>query len=681
MKRFAFAWVLLTISLQFRAQVPQQVNYQGLARNASGLPLANQSIQIRLSIRDSISSGTILYSETRPVATNQFGIFAIAVNSPGASNTTGNFSTINWAKNNKYLQVEIDPAGGTSFVNLGSTQLLSVPFALYAGNGITIPFSVTQSLSASPLISLTNSSTTGTEGAIQLSGASNDSNAAIMRSVLSSASPGTFSSAIRGMANSTGNNGIGVWGSHNGSGSGVYGTTVGGVGITGNASAGGTGVQGMSSTGNSGSFINTNAANSNATLLVTSNGTGPSFSTIQTGTGRASLFQINNAANSSHAADLSTNGSGNTINAVSTGTGMVGFFQINNATSTKNAVQITSNATEGSFNSVNTGKGEAGIFQINNATNTSTAIDLSTTGLGSGITIRLTNAGNGARGIDILQAGVGPGVFSSSAGGNAVWGITSSISAAGVIGDNTFGEAVVGRNRGGNGVGAVVGRNDSAGYGVRGFNTKTGIGVLGQSGISGGTGKAGRFENVNAANTTNVFEVASNSNANLAVFIKTTNVARIDATGKGFFNGGTQAGGADVAEAFDVTGEASEYEPGDVLIISATKDRTVEKSYQPYSTLVAGVYATKPGVLLTEEHIDVRLDHKVPMGVLGVLPTKVCNEGGPIKRGDILVSSSLAGVAMKADPEKLKPGQMIGKALEEFDSAITGKINVLVTIR
>jgi hypothetical protein len=136
---------------------------------------------------------------------------------------------------------------------------------------------------------------------------------------------------------------------------------------------------------------------------------------------------------------------------------------------------------------------------------------------GNGLTVQLTNAANGVRGIDVAQAGVGPGVFATS-NGNAVWGITPSISSAGVIGDNTPGEAVVGRNRGGLGVGAVVGRNDDAGYGVRGFNTQNGIGVLGQAGISGGTGVGGRFENVNAANTSDALQVVTNSAGNAARF-------------------------------------------------------------------------------------------------------------------------------------------------------------------
>ena len=165
-----------------------------------------------------------------------------------------------------------------------------------------------------------------------------------------------------------------------------------------------------------------------------------------------------------------------------------------------------------------TGASNVGSFVIDNGASVASVLNLNHNGIGNGLAIQLSNASNGGRGVDVTQSGVGPGVFATSAGGNAVWGITSSISAAGVIGDNTFGEAVVGRNRGGNGVGAVVGRNDSSGYGVRGFNTKNGYGVLGQAGISGGTGTAGRFENVNAANTSDALQVVTNSSGNAARF-------------------------------------------------------------------------------------------------------------------------------------------------------------------
>jgi hypothetical protein len=190
--------------------------------------------------------------------------------------------------------------------------------------------------------------------------------------------------------------------------------------------------------------------------------------------------------------------------------------------------------------------------------------------------------------------------------------------------------------------------------------------------------------NFNTANTNPVLTVEQHSNGSIALFKSgnpgTVNVARINSAGRGFFNGGTQNSGADVAESFDVNGHISEYEMGDVLVISTTSDRTVERSQEAYSTLVAGVYATKPGVLLTEAGIDDDISHQVPLGVVGVIPTKVCNEGGEIHRGDLLVTSSRPGYAMKADLDRLKPGQAIGKALEELKVS-EGKIKVLVNVK
>lgn len=443
-----------------------------------------------------------------------------------------------------------------------------------------------------------------------------DANAYAVKGTISSASPGGFSSAVRGQNNGTGGLGIGVWGSQNGSGWGVYGNSLSGIGVHGNSTSG-YGVYGISSSG-----------------------TG----TYATSTdGQAAYFQISNVSNGSAVLTATTNGTGNTA-----------------------------------------------AFNNTNASSSATVVNISTTGLGNGIVVQLPNA-SGAKGIDISHSGVGPGIFAQSAGGNAVWGFTNSLSAAGVIGDNSAGgEAVVGRAthsdpaKDGNGVGAVVGRNDMMnGYGVRGFVTKTGaIGVLGQGGISGSTNIAGRFENVSAANTSDVLQVFSNSLANLLVLKKSgSNVARIDATGKGFFNGGTVSAGADVAEAFEVEGNSQNYEAGDVMIISTSNDRTVTKSDGAYSNLVIGVYATKPGVLLTEEHMDNLSADNIPLGVVGVIPTKVCTEGGEIKRGDFLVTSSQKGVAMKADLEKIKVGQLIGKALQDYNNEGIGKIKVMVNVR
>lgn len=251
---------------------------------------------------------------------------------------------------------------------------------------------------------------------------------------------------------------------------------VNGFGVEGVSLGGGIGVKGSSQTGHASQFDITNAAS-----------TGDVVRANQNGLGRGLYSLINNTSNIVAAVRGETNGGGYGVFGQATGNGNAGFFQISNPVSTSSTMNVTTN------------------------------------GIGSGVTIQLTNASNGARGVDVLQAGVGPGVFATSAGGNAVWGITSSISAAGVIGDNTFGEAVVGRNRGGNGVGAVVGRNDSSGYGVRGFNTKDGIGVLGQTGISGGTGVGGRFENVNAASGNDALQAATNGTGWAANFTNANN--------------------------------------------------------------------------------------------------------------------------------------------------------------
>jgi len=138
----------------------------------------------------------------------------------------------------------------------------------------------------------------------------------------------------------------------------------------------------------------------------------------------------------------------------------------------------------------------------------------------------------------------------------------------------------------------------------------------------------------------------------------------------------------DLAEVFDVEGPISDYEPGDVLVISVESDRTVTKSDRPYSMRVAGVYATKPGVQLGTPD-----EGTVPMGVVGVIPTKVSSENGPIARGDLLVTSSTPGHAMKAEPvvvngvEIYPSGTILGKALEPFEGRGTGVIEVLVNVQ
>jgi hypothetical protein len=157
--------------------------------------------------------------------------------------------------------------------------------------------------------------------------------------------------------------------------------------------------------------------------------------------------------------------------------------------------------------------------------------------------------------------------------------------------------------------------------------------------------------------------------------------ARIDSSGKGFFDGGTQTGGADFAESVSIAGRKNNYEPGDVLMIDPNSDRQFTLAKTPYSTLVAGIYSTKPGVTATPHTSeDPRLAGEVPLAIVGIVPCKVTNENGPIARGDLLVTSSTPGYAMRGSDRTLLSGAVIGKALQPF-SGVKGKIEVLVTLR
>ena len=118
--------------LNTSAQVPQAFNYQAVARNVSGAVLANQAISLRFTVHSDSLSGNSVYQETQAKTTNQFGLFTAEVGK--GTPVAANFSAIAWGSGNKFLQVEIDPTAGANFIDMGTSQLLSVPYALYAAN-------------------------------------------------------------------------------------------------------------------------------------------------------------------------------------------------------------------------------------------------------------------------------------------------------------------------------------------------------------------------------------------------------------------------------------------------------------------------------------------------------------------------------------------------------------------
>ena len=124
--------VLFLVTTVAFAQAPGIFNYQGVARNPVGNALSAKNIRVRITVREGSATGLSVFSETRIVRTNAFGLFTLQVGSPGATNILGTVAGVNWANGTKYLQVEMDPDGGSFFTPMGATQLASVPFALYA---------------------------------------------------------------------------------------------------------------------------------------------------------------------------------------------------------------------------------------------------------------------------------------------------------------------------------------------------------------------------------------------------------------------------------------------------------------------------------------------------------------------------------------------------------------------
>jgi hypothetical protein len=160
-----------------------------------------------------------------------------------------------------------------------------------------------------------------------------------------------------------------------------------------------------------------------------------------------------------------------------------------------------------------------------------------------------------------------------------------------------------------------------------------------------------------------------------------THKFRVDTNGNVF---GAQflTSGADFAESVAVRGKRSEYEPGDLLAIDPGGTRRLTLARTPYSTLVAGIYSTQPGMLASPHRVDDEQSRtgEAPLAVMGIVPCKATAENGPIRVGDLLVTSSRPGYAMKGTDRRRMLGAVVGKALEALPAG-TGAIQVLVTLQ
>jgi hypothetical protein len=218
----------------------------------------------------------------------------------------------------------------------------------------------------------------------------------------------------------------------------------------------------------------------------------------------------------------------------------------------------------------------------------------------------------------------------------------------------------------GNNYGVVGASRSPDGYGGYFYNNGGGVALLAQTSGAGNDTPALTLVNTDASGD---YVVGAASGGGAPNF-------RVDRTGRGFFNGGYQASGADFAERLDLVG--NETEPGDVVVISSFADRAVELAANPFSTAVIGIHSTEPALLGGAPDSDVPLDG-IPVAITGIVPCKVTTENGAIGRGDLLVTSSVPGHAMRAGNNP-PAGTVLGKAMQPLEQG-TGVIEVYVSAR
>ncbi|MDD4671354.1 MAG: hypothetical protein PHI03_00305, partial [Bacteroidales bacterium] len=136
-KLYTFLTAML-IALALWAQVPQKISYQAVVRDASGKLVTNQKVGMQISILQGSASGTAVYTETQTPTTNANGLVSIEIGS-GAG-----FSTIDWASDIYFIKTETDPSGGISYTITGTSQLLSVPYALHAKTAESVSGEITE---------------------------------------------------------------------------------------------------------------------------------------------------------------------------------------------------------------------------------------------------------------------------------------------------------------------------------------------------------------------------------------------------------------------------------------------------------------------------------------------------------------------------------------------------------
>jgi hypothetical protein len=294
--------ILLTIvwhgfALGTSAQAPYEFNYQSVVRDGNGQPVINKTIKVKISVHDGTAAGAVVYWEQRTVTTNEFGLFTIAIGSAAPQLSGGSLAAAN-RNNKKFLQVELSLSNDNNFIDAGTTQLLSVPYALQAANTSHIQGKeVDAALPSNGQVLKWN----GNKWAASDDNGGNGSFSLPYNGTLNANSGTLFKINNPGTGNvfeSNGTGGTAVSAFTTGNGMGLVASTVNGAGVYSVVNGYGTGVYGVSQTGLAGKFEVTNAASTADALHI-----------VQKGKGRG-LWMNMNTKDTSNGIEVSYKGTG-----------------------------------------------------------------------------------------------------------------------------------------------------------------------------------------------------------------------------------------------------------------------------------------------------------------------------------------------------------------------------------
>jgi hypothetical protein len=175
MKHFLLP-LFLNVCFAIFGQVPQGINYQAVVRNQSGLTINNSPVGLQLSIFQNSTTNSPVYVETHSPVTSSLGLVNVVIGQ--GTSLSGAFGNIDWSQGPYFMEIGIDINGGSNFVSIGSQQLMSVPYALYAENagnpGLPGPTGATGATGPQGPIGLTGpagaTGATGLQGPIGLTG-------------------------------------------------------------------------------------------------------------------------------------------------------------------------------------------------------------------------------------------------------------------------------------------------------------------------------------------------------------------------------------------------------------------------------------------------------------------------------------------------------------------------------